>query len=184
MLAMHPEGNIQALAAIKRLTNGTVVRLQPHDEVTLIEDTDEGVYVWITRLRIEERKSDIKVTARGVCLVVVSQSETWSGWRTDTYVGWDREQCMTNMMNAVTRGQIDTAQMWKTIHDKLPEEPFEPIFINHYGPGKSVGEWLEQRSRERMAGRVGTSSHPMDTHERSIAYDGQYTSARMTKHWN
>lgn len=179
MLAMYPEGNIQALAAIKRLT-GISVRLMTMDEITEIESIDEGIRVWITTWRMEERRTDVKVTARGIRLVTIT-SRNAGIWKMSAITAWDAEQVMEEMMNAIRRQDMVGAQTWQLVSDRLGDEPFKPFFMNHYGAGKTVSEWADQVRRERMAGRVGTSSHPMDTYEWAEA---NATTDRMIKHWN
>lgn len=179
MLAMFPEGNLDALVAVKRLT-GVVIRLQTLDEITEIESTDSGIRVWVVTWRMEERKRDVKVTGRGIKLFTMTPSPA-GVWRTDTRVAWDDEQVMENIMNALRRKDMDTAQVWEEMSARLEKMgDFETFYMNNYGPGKSVREWIEGLKRERMAGRAGSDSSPMDTYDRTTA---GYTTHRMTKHW-
>lgn len=179
MITVGSAANLEALAAVKQLTSINV-RLLPMDEITELRVTEDAVEVWITSWKMEDRKRDIKVTGKGIRLVTLTESRPGT-WQASYLTAWDREQCMEEMMWAVTRTDLAGAQLWKKLHDLLPEEPFEPFFINHYGPGQSVGEWLQQRIYERMAGRVGTDSFPMDTHQRTTR---DYAAPKMVKHWN
>lgn len=183
MIGMSREANIEALSAVKQLT-GHNVRLMPMDEVTELRVTETGaVEVWINRWRMEERSRDVKVTGKGIHIVTLRERLTDSGtkWLVTTMTAWDREQCMGEMLAAVQRADIEGAQRWKELHDLMPEGAFEPFFINHYGPGQTVGEWLMQRHFERMAGRVGVDRFPMDTFKRTNA---DFAAPKMTKHWN
>lgn len=70
-------------------------------------------------------------------------------------------------------------------HDQMVvwEPDFVPFYQNTFGPGKTVGDWYAQRTRERMAYRPGTSTSPMDNSDRTHMHDGNYSPPRMRSHW-
>jgi hypothetical protein len=60
---------------------------------------------------------------------------------------------------------------------------FAPVYQSLYGPGKTVEEWYRARQFEAACHRPGTDSHPLDSANRTAAYDGQYSTTRMVRHW-
>lgn len=62
----------------------------------------------------------------------------------------------------------------------LWDTDFEPTAHNHYGVGKSVGEWLHARAYARLCYRPGSTAQPMDSFYRTTK---GHTSSRMAKHW-
>lgn len=194
MLSAYNENNIQALAAVRHLT-GVEIRLGPLDEITAIESTDQGFNVWITVYRWQDLKRGIRVTARGVKLVQVAERLVdSSGYYTEYHgrgacfirksTAWDAEQCGAEMMDAIRRQDMEDAQHWMTLQTALEKlGPWEPFEIPAYGQRETVSEWAARVRRERMAGRVGTSSFPMDTYDRANQGYEDPVTERMVKHW-
>ena len=60
------------------------------------------------------------------------------------------------------------------------ESSFSRISVPFFGRGKNMAEWLSDREFTRMCGRPGTSSHPLDSHDR-VAQG--YSTRRMSRHW-
>jgi len=63
------------------------------------------------------------------------------------------------------------------------DDDFKPVYQSLYGPGKTVEEWYRSRLFEAACHRPGTDSHPLDSARRTAAYDGQYSTNRMVRHW-
>lgn len=63
------------------------------------------------------------------------------------------------------------------------DDDFKPVYQSLYGPGKTVEEWYRARQFEADCHRPGTDSHPLDSARRTAAYDGEYSTARMVRHW-
>lgn len=192
MLVSASENNIQALAAIRDLV-GHDLRLQPMDEIIGLESTPAGIDVWITRYRWSERKNEIRVEGRGVVLVQfreqgrmgqmpITYNMPCGTWYMDTHIAWDGEQCSENIGHAIRGSDMIAAHLWMTLQMRLEKMgDFTPFNIPHYGTHQSVDEWVARVKRERMAGRAGSSSFPLDTYDRT---NQGYAPERMTKHWN
>lgn len=191
MLVSASENNIQALAAVRDLT-GHDLRLLPLDEITALEAHEDGFDVWITRYRWSERKREIRVEGRGVVLVQFREKGRYVGsmpvtynapqgtWYMESHTAWDAEQCSENMADAIRRQDMAGATLWMTLQTALAKMgDFTPFNIPHYGTHQSVSEWVAKVKRERMAGRVGTSSFPLDTYDRTM----QGSTPRMGNHW-
>lgn len=192
MLSAYDENNIQARAAIRHLT-GVDIRLDLLDEITAIESTEQGFNVWITTYRYQDLKRGIKVTGRGVRLVQFSEhAATWyrrdySGrgvWYVRKSTAWDAEQCAEEMAAAIRRVDVEDAQHWMALGDALGKlGDFTPFEIPAFGSRPTVQEWAERVRRERMAGRVGTSTFPMDTFDRTRQGYTDSETQRMVSHW-
>jgi hypothetical protein len=63
------------------------------------------------------------------------------------------------------------------------DDDFQPVYQSLYGPGKTVEEWYRARAFEAQCNRPGTDSHPLDSANRTAAYNGQYSTTRMVRHW-
>lgn len=195
MLSAYDENNIQARAAIRHLT-GIDIRLDVLDEITAIESTEQGFNVWITTYRYQDLKRGIKVTGRGVKLVQFAERRRPSyyfhaqqhgrgAWFVRKSTAWDAEQVSEGMMGAVRTQDIDEAQHWMKLGDALAKlGTFTPYEIPAFGSRPSATEWAERVRRERMAGRVGTSTFPMDTFDRARqGYTDDGETQRMVSHW-
>ena len=178
MLALETEGNIQALAAIKKLT-GHQVRMTPMSEIIEIQVTDESVTVLIVVYRYEERRKDCVVTGRGIKLVRFTQIDLV--WHQLSITAWDDQQVMEMVGQCGVSGDMPKAQLWLEAGKILANlQPFEAFAINTYGPGQTVDAWLDQKVWERRAGRAGASRYPMDTWER---VNQGLVPSRMASHW-
>lgn len=195
MISAYDENNIQARAAIRHLT-GIDVTLFPLDEITAIESTEQGFNVWITTFQWQDLKRGIKVTGRGVRLLQFAerrpshyyqrQMHGRGIWYVRKSTAWDAEQVSTEMMDAIRGQDMEEAQHWMALGDALGKlGDFTPFEIPAFGGRPSVTEWAERVRRERMAGRVGTSSFPMDTFDRTKqGYTGDAETVRMERHWD
>lgn len=194
MLSSYNENNIQALSAIKHLT-GVDLRLLPMDEITAIESVEQGFNVWITTYRWQDLKRGIRVTGRGVKLVQFAEQRVndyycpaahRAGlWFTRQSVAWDAEQCDDEMGNAIRNADLENAQHWMMLQDTLAKMgTFTPFEIPAFGSRPTASEWADRVRRERMAGRVGTSTFPMDTFDRTKqGYTDDGETERMVNHW-
>jgi hypothetical protein len=180
MIVLAHENNIQALAAVKRLT-GVQVRLQPFTEITAVEVEDDSIIVEMVMYRYQERRKDIMVTGRGVRVVRLVPQSPDVPWKTYTVTAWDDDQVMSEVGMAVTQGDMIKAQVWLDAGKRLSSlPPFETFAINTYGQGQSVDQWLDSTRHARMAGRVGASRYPLDTYARTVL---DPSTKRMTAHW-
>lgn len=181
MIVLSHENNIQALAAIKRLTNVNL-RLTPMSEIVALETDDDSLVVEIVVYKYDERRRDMLITGRGIRVVrLVPAHQEWMPWVSTTVTAWDDEQVMDEVTRAVVAGDMPKAQVWLDAGKRLASLPeFEPFAINTYGPGQSVDQWLDDIRWARIAGRAGASRYPMDTYARVQAGP---TTKRMTAHW-
>lgn len=63
------------------------------------------------------------------------------------------------------------------------DDDFKPVYWSKFGPGKTVEQWYRAREFEASCYRPGTDQHPLDSAHRTSAYDGQYSTTRMVRHW-
>lgn len=84
----HGENNIQLLAQIKRLT-GVTLRMVPLETIDQIKTSTDGnqIGVLITTYQVEERRSDVRVVARGKRLVSLTRVNT--GWTQSQMTAWE-----------------------------------------------------------------------------------------------
>jgi hypothetical protein len=133
------------------------ILLRPNESLLELNDAtpdDPQLTVLIRRYRVEELRTQSKVTAAGTLVRTWEWVDTDSGGcyaETDPYTVWDAD--------------------------------FEPIYIPHHQRRvKTIAEYIEARERERMAYRVGTDSFPMDSFDRTFEdFDG---TKAMRQHWS
>ena len=144
------ESNIEALVAFKALTGGAYLRLRPFELVHSIIKRDDENIV--------------------VKIITFEIDER----RTETY--------LTNRGTKLVGYQLNGSGLWAQAGKPftLWETDFQPTAINHYGPGKTQGQWLHDRAYARLCHRPGTSAQPMDSFYRTTA---GHTPARMARHW-
>lgn len=180
MIVLAHENNIQALAAVKRLT-GVKLRLTPMAEITAIEVDDDSILVEVVTYTYQERRRDMMVTGRGVRVIRLIPQMVGQPWKTVTVTAWDEGQVMTEVGAAVVAGDMIKAQVWMDAGKRLSNlPPFQSFAVNTYGAGQSVEQWLVDMRWARLAGRAGASRYPMDTYDR---VQSAPTTTRMTRHW-
>jgi hypothetical protein len=137
MPVVQYQDSLEARVAFKRLT-GLTIRLTPFELLTAInQQSDTLVAASIVTFRVDERRTEYLIKARGTKLIGFGQDPvTWT-WRQigKPLVVWD--------------------------------EDFEPFSYNLFSRGKSPAEWLAAREFARQCYRPGTSAQPLDSSYRT-----------------